>query len=213
MRKPTRRRYDASGRRRRAVESQERMLETARRLFAEKGYVETTMEDVARGAAVAVPTLYAAFGSKRGLLGKLVGRLVSGEPGGTSVLETPGAKAAMSDPDRRRALASYAHHMRLILARVGPVHEMVKSAARSEPDLAELFEGMQRGRFINMEALARSLLARGPLREGVDLEGAARTIWALSSAEVRQLLLGFAGWTEDRYERWLGETLAAALLP
>ena len=214
MRKrPKPRPYDASGRRQRAQQSQERMLEVARELFAEKGYVETTMDEIAKGSEVAVPTLYAAFGSKRAILSKLIDRLVSGEPGGPPILQTPGAQQAMTDPDRTRALATYAHHMRQILARMTPVHEMIKSAARTEPELAELFARMQRNRFANMEALAKSLVDRGPLREGVGVEEAARTIWVLSSAEVRQLLLAHGGWSEERYEKWLADTLAAALLP
>jgi len=214
MRKRTKQRpYDASGRQHRAQQNQERTLEVARRLFAEKGYAETTMDDIARGSEVAVPTIYAAFGGKRGILSKLVDRLVSGEPGGPSVLKTAGAKQAMGDPDRRRALTTYAHHMGEILTRITPVHEMIKSAARTEPELAELFARMQRNRLSNMETLARTLIERGPLRKGVTLEDAARTIWVLSSAEVRQLLLAHGGWSEDRYERWLADTLTAALLP
>ena len=205
--------YDASGRRQRAQQSQERMLEVARDLFAEKGYVETTMEEIAKRAEVAVPTLYAAFGSKRAILSKLVDRLVSGEPGGPPILKTQDAQQAMSDPDRARALTTYAHQMRQILARITPVHEMIKSAARSEPKLAELLARMQKNRFANMEVLAQSIAARGPLREGVGIDEAARTIWVLSSAEVRQLLLQHGGWSEERYEKWLADVLIAALLP
>jgi AcrR family transcriptional regulator len=214
MRKRTKPRpYDASGRRQRAHESQERMLEVARALFAEKGYVETTMDEIAKRAEVAVPTLYAAFGSKRAILSKLIDRLVSGEPGSPPILQTQGAQRAMSEPDRARALSNYAHHMRTILARVTPVHEMIKSAARSEPELGELFARMQKNRFANMEVLARSLADRGPLREGLGVEEAARTIWVLSSVEVRQLLVQHGGWSEERYETWLADTLVATLLP
>src|SRR5678815_5504933 len=97
--------YDSSRRQRRAIESRERVLDVARRLFAERGYAETTMEAIATGAEVAVPTLYAAFQSKRGVLAGLLDRLVSGEPGAPPILQTAGARAVLAEPDPRRASA------------------------------------------------------------------------------------------------------------
>src|SRR5512143_3769598 len=102
-RKP-RRQYDASGRRQRAQENQERVLEVARRLFAERGYAETTIEMIAREATIAVPTVFAMFQSKRGVLAGLLNRLVSGEKGGPPLLQTAGAQAVMAANDPRRAL-------------------------------------------------------------------------------------------------------------
>ncbi|MCA8917229.1 MAG: TetR/AcrR family transcriptional regulator [Planctomycetes bacterium] len=212
-RKTRRNPYDSSRRREQARERQERMLEAARRSFAEKGYRETTIGEIAKQAGVSVPTVYAAFGSKRGILSRLLGRLVSGEPGGPPVLQTSRAQEVMRNPDRRRALQDFARHMREILARVAPVHFMIRSAARSEPELAELLSEMQRNRFNNMRALARSLAATGPLHDSMKLDDAARTIWVLASAEVRQLLIEQAGWSEARYEKWLAGTLTSSLLP
>ncbi len=42
---------------------------------------------------------------------------------------------------------------------------------------------------------------------------AADTVWTLSSAEVHQLLTVDRRWTAEQYERWLGDTLIALLLP
>jgi AcrR family transcriptional regulator len=44
------------------------MLETARRLFSESGYVATLVSDIAEEAGVVVQTIYARLGSKNGLL-------------------------------------------------------------------------------------------------------------------------------------------------
>lgn len=205
--------YDATRRRAHAAARQERVLDAARRLFAERGYAETTLEEIAGEAGVAVPTLYAAFQSKRGVLSRLLDRLVSGEPSAPPVLETEGARGVLAEPDRRRALARFAAHMSAIQARVGPTFEVMKSAARTEPDVAELLARAQRNRFANLERLAARLASLGPLREGLTVEDAGRTIWVMASTEVCQLLRAHAGWTDERYAAWLGDTLAAALLP
>jgi AcrR family transcriptional regulator len=204
--------YDASGRQQRAVENQERALVVARRLFAERGYAETTMEEIAAEAGMAAPTLYAAFGSKRGVLARLLDRLVSGEPDGRSVLQTSGARQVFAETDPRRALRAFAQHMNGIQERVSPIHEVMKSAARSEPTVAELYERSQATRAANLTALAARVAEVGPLREGLTVDDAGRTIWVLASSEVRQMLLTHAGWTPEHYAEWLGETLCAALL-
>ncbi|MGZ3421624.1 MAG: TetR/AcrR family transcriptional regulator [Polyangiales bacterium] len=205
--------YDASGRRQRAAEARERALDVARRQFAERGYAETTMEAIATEAGLAVPTLYAAFGSKRGMLSQLIDRLVSGEPGGPSVLQTSSAKEVLAEPDRRRALALFAQHIAQVQERVGPTFQVMKSAARTEPDVAQIYARAQRSRFVNLEALAKQLAARGPLRPGLTIEDAGRTIWVLASPDTREMLRLHAGWSAERYIAWLADTLVAALLP
>jgi hypothetical protein len=62
-----------------------------------------------------------------------------------------------------------------------------------------------------MRRFVAALEQRGPLR--VDADRAAETVWALASPELHSLLRGRRGWTPQRYTAWLGETLAAALLP
>lgn len=207
-----RRPYDASGRRRRAAESQERALDAARLLFAERGYAETTMEAIAAAAGIAVPTLYAAFRSKRGLLDALMHRLVSGEPGGPPLLETAGARAVAAERDPRQLLALFARHVSEVQGRVGPVYQVLRHAARSDPEMAELLAGMEQYRLDNLTTIPRRLAALGALRAGLTTEDAARTLWVLTSQEARQLLLAHGGWTVERYRAWLEDTLAAALL-
>ena len=87
--------FDALGRRGDracAASTRLRSAEVARGLFAKRGYAETTIEAIANGAGVAVPTVYAAFQSKRGVLGALLKREVAGEPGGPPLPQTAGAQ-------------------------------------------------------------------------------------------------------------------------
>lgn len=210
-RKP--RAYDASGRRARALETQERALAAARSLFAERGYAETTMEAIAVEAGVAVPTLYAVFGSKRGMLSRLLDRLVAGESGEPSILQTASAREVFAETDARRSIQLFARHIAQVLERVTPTFQAMKSAARTEPDVAELYARAQRNRFNNLESVARHVATRAALRTGLTVEDAGRTVWVLASPEVREMLMTHAGWSEEKYVAWLTETLTAALLP
>ncbi len=213
MSKPKRRRtYDATSRQEAAKARQGRVIQAATRLFAERGYAETTVDMIAAGAGVAVPTVYAAFGSKRGLLSHVVGRLVSGESSARPILQTARAREVLEQPNPRRALALFAAHITETQDRVGRIFEVMKHAARTDAEISELYARAQRDRFQNLEALAHRLAASGGLRAGLTVAAAGRTIWVLASPETRQMLTAHAGWSADDYREWLADTLTAALL-
>jgi len=214
MRKPKKpvRTYDGSRRRQRAEQTRERILEAARGRFAERGYAETTIEMIAAAADVALPTVYAVFRSKRGVLAALMQRLVSGEEGGPPLLETRGAQAVHAETDPRRTLERFVDHLIGVQERVIPTYEVMKSAARSEPEVAELLGRMQEYRFSNITSLAARLAELGALRKALSVDDASRTIWAIASPELRQMLHTFARWPPDRYRAWLLDTLVSALL-
>lgn len=207
-----RRTYDASGRQARALANQERILDVARRLFAERGYAETTIEMIAKDAAVAAPTIYAAFQSKRGLLDRLIHRLVSGEPGAPPLLATAGAQHVAAAVDPRELFARFVRHLVGVQTRAIPIYEVMKSAARTEPEIATLVARMQDYRLANVQTIADRVAELGLLREGLSRDDAGRTVWLLTSPEVRQVMLGQAAWTEEHYIAWLEDQLAASLL-
>lgn len=58
-------------------DNETRILDVAERLFARKGYRQTTIRDVARAAHVTHPLIYHYWGSKRGLLAAVLDRTQS----------------------------------------------------------------------------------------------------------------------------------------
>jgi AcrR family transcriptional regulator len=60
--------YRSPRRREQAEETRRRLLTASRRLFVQQGYAGATIESIAAAAGVAVQTVYAAFGSKQGIL-------------------------------------------------------------------------------------------------------------------------------------------------
>ncbi|HEY6013057.1 MAG TPA: helix-turn-helix domain-containing protein, partial [Candidatus Limnocylindrales bacterium] len=82
----------------RAAVTRRRILEAARRRFADAGYGATTLREIAVAAGVAVQTVYAVFGSKASILRALR----------ESVVDDPAAAeaygAAIASTDVRDAL-------------------------------------------------------------------------------------------------------------
>lgn len=207
------RRYDSSRRQAQARETRARILDAARRLFIARGYAGTTMEALASEAEVAVETVYAAFGSKRTVLARLVDLSVGGDDEPLPILNRPGPKSVRAESDQRRQLRGFAHGMSEIMARVGPLFGVMRAAAPTEPEIAELLRNVLSARHANLAVVVRWLESNGPLRPGLSSGEAADTLWAISSAETHQLLTGDRGWTAEQYERWLGDTLITVLLP
>jgi hypothetical protein len=88
----------------------------------------------------------------------------------------------------------------------------MRTAAETEPDIAELLRSILHNRLQGITQFVRWLATNGPLRDGLTVEDAGQTTWTLTSAEVHHLLTVDIGWSDDRYEAWLKDTLTRLLL-
>ena len=194
-----------------AARTRTRILEAASELFLERGYARTTMKDIAAQANVARDTVHAIFGSKARVLTALIDlRLV---PDGTvaNVTQTPDAQAVRDEVDQHKQIELFAKFIAGISTELRPVFEILRTASAVEPEMAEVFEEMDRFRLSNMQTYAQWIAARGPLR--VSSRQAGEIIWALASLDVGRMLCDEIGWTESEHARWLSDTLIRTLLP
>lgn len=67
----------------------------------------------------------------------------------------------------------FAHLTRVILERAGPVHAIIRSAAATDPEVAELRRRHQELRLRAQIEFVRILAGAGPLREGYPSKTAA----------------------------------------
>jgi hypothetical protein len=59
----------------------------------------------------------------------------------------------------------------------------------------------------------RDLLAKGAkLRKGLDVEAAADIVWVLIDAGLFHLLVHRRGWTPERFQAWLAESIQRQVL-
>jgi len=205
------RKYASVVREEQAARTRTRILEAASELFLERGYARTTMKDIAAQANVARDTVHAIFGSKARVLTALIDlRLV---PDGTvaNVTQTPDAQAVRDEVDQRKQIELFAKFIAGISTELRPVFEILRTASAVEPEMAEVFEEMDRFRLSNMQTYAQWIAARGPLR--VSSRQAGEIIWALASLDVGRMLCDEIGWTESEHARWLSDTLIRTLLP
>ncbi|WP_223179424.1 TetR/AcrR family transcriptional regulator [Streptomyces griseicoloratus] len=198
-----------------ARRTRQRMLDAAARLFAERGWTGTTVEDIARAAEVGVQTVYFTFGTKRALLKELLDTVIAGDPDPVATLDRPWAREVLDAPDPAAQLALQAAGARAVLERAAPVLEVVHAAAAADVELAELWRLNRRQRHTVQLRFAEALLAKagGTLRDGHDAASAADVALAVLGPETYGLLVGARGWTPARWEHWAADALVRQLLP
>jgi AcrR family transcriptional regulator len=194
----------ANYRQRQAQATRERIAIAARALFADRGYVSTTVEAIAGRAGVAVPTVYGAFGSKTGILAE-IRRLWLQEAG---VLPLVAEALAEPDYDRRLELAARWHRQQMETGY--DVISIHKQAQLIDPAAAESRKKALGAREREIRKFIEAL--EPGLRSGLDVQ-AALDIWvALEHEGIYQELVLNRGWHADRYEHWLAATLKHQLL-
>jgi AcrR family transcriptional regulator len=211
--KASKRRYNSTRRQQQAGETRRQILETARRLFLERGYGGATIEAIATEAGVAVETVYAAFRNKRTILSRLVDVSVVGDDRPVPLVERRGPQEVQQERDQRRQILLFAHGIREILERVGPLFEVMRIAAATEPEIAALLGDLLGKRLEGMRFFVEALARNGPFRNGLGVPKAADVVWTLTSTEVHRLLTVDRGWSGDQYEAWLVDSLVLVLLP
>lgn len=210
---PSKRKYDSSRRKAQARQTRLQIVEAARRLFVERGYAGATIEAIAQESGVAQETVYANFGSKRKILAFLLDISVGGDDQPVRILDRPKPQAVLHDTDQHRQLELFSQDISEILARAAPVFEIMRSAAKTEPEIAKLIEKMLQERLQNMTRFAQGVEANGPLRDRLDTAQAGEITWAMTSPELFTLLIVDRGWSKEKYAQWLADTLTRLLLP
>jgi AcrR family transcriptional regulator len=208
----TKRPYNSTKRQAQAGETRRQVIEAARQLFIEYGYAGATIDAIAQEAGVASETIFATFGSKRAILADVINTAVSGDQP-LPVLEQPGPQAVRQQTEPKQALQLFATDISDRLERVAPVFAVMRAAAQTEPDIAELLKNQLGIRLRNISTLAERLAAQKTLRKELNAEQAADIIWVITSPEVFSMLTIDRGWPQDQYIRWLGDTLMRLLLP
>jgi AcrR family transcriptional regulator len=205
------RRYRSVVRAEQAERTRQRIVDAARRLFSGRGYAGTTLTAVAEAAEVSQETIYATYGSKRGLLEGVIEATIRGSEPSVPLEEQPAWDEIERLPGARERLRAYVRFSCRVLARTSPIHKVIRGASDGEPFAAELHARLLRERLESNTKRLRQYLGEA-LRPGVALEVAAERYCALSSPEMHHLLTVELGWSQQAYEEWLASLADTELL-
>ncbi|GAC1412578.1 MAG: TetR/AcrR family transcriptional regulator [Actinomycetota bacterium] len=186
------------------------ILDAATTLFAEHGYLSTSIDAIAEKARVARPTIFAAVGTKADILKRVIDEAIAGDDAPIPVRERLWFQEALSARDAGTLLRLHARNARAMLDRVAPLMWAVQSAAEVDDDAKALWTTLESQRLKGQRPVARRLLEIGGVRDGYDERMISDVLWgvvALYRAFVEE-----RGWSPKRFELWLGDTLCRLLL-
>jgi len=204
--KTKRRPYQSRVRERQADDTRRRIVEATRQLLQTEGYDGMTIEAIARRAEVSAPSVYAIFKSKTGLFIALLDQSMFGADYEEVVRQTLNA----TDPETR--LRRAAAVSRQIRGTQSALFDLMRGAGVVAPELAKLEQEREHLRYEKEEGMINFLRDAGALRPGLSHKTARDIFWLLTGGDVYRMLVRERGWSPQKYQNWLANTLVRSLL-
>lgn len=207
-----RRNYHSPKRQAQAQATRLRLIAAATNLFADHGFVGTTMAAVAAQAGVSTPMVFAVFETKAKLLATAIGVAVRGDDADAPLRESTAWKTMLATEDATQLVRRFAALQRSINARAWSLIDAGRAAAASDRELAQFVAAGARNRWSDCRAVAGVLAERAQLRTGISVDHATDLFWCMCGSELYRMLVVERGWSPKAYERWLSEVLAERIL-
>ncbi len=189
-------------RRERARATRLRITKAAYALFCVRGYLGTTMADVAMSAGVAVQTVYFTFHTKSELLSGAYELAVLGEFDPLPPEQQPWYVAASEERDVHRALSVIVRGVGEIVRRTAPLDAVVRATGSHDPEAAAIRAYHERLRVDGYRGMVEMLQAKVPLRAGLTSEGATDLILFYLGPHAFTGLVTDGGWAYDDWLDW-----------
>jgi AcrR family transcriptional regulator len=204
--KTKKRPYKSLVRQRQAGDTRRRIIEATRKLLQSAGYAGMTIEAIAHRAEVSAQSVYAIFKSKTGILIELLDQATFGADYEEAVRKALSA----NDPETRLRLA--APIARQIHDAQSATFDLLRGAGVVAPELAKLEQQRECLRYERQEKMIISLRDAGRLRPGLDHATARDIFWMLTGRDVYRMFVRERGWSSQKYQDWLSDTLVHSLL-
>lgn len=214
MKKPhtVKRKYDSTRRKAQARDTRNQIIASARMLFIQNGYDGTTIDAIAETASVSSETIYAIFGNKRKILWQLLDVSIGGDDQPIKLMDRSGPQSVLANTNPKLQILMFSKDITEILARAAPIFEILRTAAKTDEELNQLMHNMLTQRMANMTSVVESIAKNGGLRKELDIDSAARTVWAITSPEVFLLMIRDQHFSKEMFCQWLETNLTRLLI-
>jgi AcrR family transcriptional regulator len=182
----------------------------AHRLFSDKGYLATSIDDIAAAAGVARPTVFSAVGPKATILRLVVDQALAGDDELVPIAQRPWWREAIDEPDPVRAIRLHARNMCLINQRAAPLLRALETAASVDAEAAEVWGRFQQQRHDGLNEVAKTLSAK-TTRLRYD-EATVTDTLSMLAADAYVRLVDDGGWPIERFQAWLTDVLLRLLI-
>lgn len=198
--------YHSETRDAQAFQTRSQILEAAKVLFQAEGFDRVTIQKLAEAAQVSMPTIYAIFKSKRGVLQSLIDEAFPPEQHAALVHDL------MQESSPKKRLRMTAKLARQIYDAERETIDILRGASVVAPELRELEQEREKRRYERQGESVRKMLQEKCLLQGLTLQKARDILWTLTGRDMYRLCVLERGWTSDEYEKWLAQLLVKSLL-
>jgi AcrR family transcriptional regulator len=203
--------YHSPAREEQARRTRRAVVKAAHELFAELGYAATTVDAVAAAAGVSRKTVFSAVGGKGTLLKLAIDWALVGDDEPVPMSDRPGVQRIEATTDPAEAVRLWAALIAGSISRVSDLYPVLIAAADVDHEAKELLERSLEERRNGAAFFVGHLQRIGGLRKGLDPEVAADVCWIYMDAGLHERLVRDRGWPHERYERFLEDSVTAAL--
>ena len=198
--------YSSKARDIQAAQTRSRILEAAKELFLIEGFDRVTIGKLAEAAEVSMPTIYAIFKSKRGILQSLIDEAFP--PNQFEALVEEGE----NEKSPKKRLGITAKLARQIYDAERELMDILRSASVVAPEFKELEQEREKRRYERQSESIKTMIEEKSLAKGLSPAKAHDMFWALTGRDMYRMLAIERGWTSDDYEKWLAQLLVKSLL-
>ncbi len=182
------------------------------RLFAERGYAQTTIGAIAQAADVSRKTIFDSVGGKVQLIKLGYDFAITGDDEPVALVDREVIAELAAEPDPLRMLDGFARLVTEINGRIATVYRVLRGAAECDPEARQLYETLQQQRRYSMEYPIPALTSLDALRPGLSATRAADLLWLYTDPTLFDHLVAGCGWTSSEFQAWLSLTFGEQLL-
>ncbi len=198
--------YHSPRRKQQADMTKTMIVRAARRQLAENGYAELSLDEIAKEAGVALQTVYAVCGSKKGLMAAILENFVEENHYDSLRDEVPLVKDGR---ERCRAMADFMSHL---LESNAPAYQIIRGLGVLSPKLGSVEYETENMLYDKEMLFIRSLQEDGYLKDGISAEEACDIAFALSAPGFFRRLCGLRGWTREQFADLTFRILSSLIL-
>jgi AcrR family transcriptional regulator len=198
--------YNSEARGAQAAQTKSHILKAAQELFQTEGFDRVTISKLAKAAEVSMPTIYAIFKSKRGVLQSLIDEALPSQKRGLLVDDS------MQEKSPKKRLSITAKLSRQIYEAERELSDILRGASVVAPEFKELEKEREQRRYERQGEYVKKMMKEKMLAKGLTLQKARDILWTMTGRDMYRMLVVERGWTSDEYEKWLAQILIKSLL-
>ena len=198
--------YHSETREKQAQQTKKHILDAAKKLFQKEGFDRVTIGKIAEVADVSMPTIYAIFKSKRGILQALIDDALPKDQ------FTKLVDASMKQGSAQERLKQTAKLCRQMYDAERGLMDILRGASVVASEFKELEQEREARRYERQCEYVETLMKQKALTQELTLEKARDVLWVFTGRDIYRLFVIERGWTSDAYEAWLFDILMKSLL-